>query len=549
MTLMASEDAEMSEGRLVERFERVFPQGSSCIGISGAITVYVRATVYEVLEVCQINENFTVTFGLEFFYVDPELRNFESKILFRDGSPPRSGQIVEHPLYGTSGMYSLQQADGSVFTVSPDQVAHISQPEWGKDTHFKVHFAMPNVVEEPTELAKEQHLEYCTSKGGHILHKIKYLATFREKLELQNMPFDRQMLQIEFVAELPLYSFYFYPLDVNAGSLERRGGHSVPAAWIPESAGDGHEPAILQVKKPHFAGNVSSFDIVIHLRRRSNFYMFNIVFMVFFITSLVSASFFIPPQKIDARAAVSFALLLATVAYKLTIVAWIPVKEYLTFLDIYLLSSFIFQFVAMGENIIVAGCFDDETGEKRPYEGLASSITQWCHHADDVDDMAFRTFFSAWVGWHFLFFLWPRFSYSLFYFIIWIVCWPYEAFNKLSRRFHDTCHARGRVGQVIAPFVPFWSQVAHFHPWRAPGETWTEVYEKNDFPKEKYHQKARSENPFGPTLALSGHCEANGRAEVNFEVSGQEANPGSRLSPRAGRKRPPAAASAPLLDA
>lgn len=484
----------------VVKFQKSLPGGFAEICTQKAITVYVKAEVHEILDVCQVSENFVVTFGLDFYYVDAELSTFQTTMILRDGGS-RRGQIVEHPLYSNSGNYVLKQDDGSLFSASPDKVAHIGDPEWGKDTHFKVSFTMPNMVEEAVTLMHQRKLEYCSSNGGHIVERFKYLATFREKLELHNMPFDRQMFQMEFEAEEPQYVFQFQPLNINAGSLARRGGYSVPAAWVPESPADGLEPAVLQVTKPEHSGNSSSFQIVVHLRRCSQFYVFNVILMVFCLTSSMAEVFMIPAHKIDARAPVSLALLLATVAYKLTLSGWIPVKEYLTFLDIYLLCSFIFQFLAIAENILVAGCYSED-GEARPYSGSLERWTQVCYNADEFDSGFAQILFGLWIGWHVVFMFWHNFAFRSFYFAFWLLRLPYRVFNAISAKVHQTCAAEGAIGRRLAPLNPCWETCAMHLPWRSPGESWQEVYSKNDFPRARYYQQPCTENPFTSSVVV-----------------------------------------------
>ena len=64
-------------------------------------------------------------------------------------------------------------------------------------------------------------------------------------------------------------------------------------------------------------------------------------------------AFSVSPHEVDKRMSVFLTLLLTTVGYTLIISSWLPVKPYLTFLDKYVLASFLVQFASIIETICV----------------------------------------------------------------------------------------------------------------------------------------------------------------------------------------------------
>ena len=77
---------------------RNFPYGPKLkVETHRAVKVKIRVNVQEILKVDQVQETFTAIFVLNFYYVDPALRNFTSNVRYLDdGGIPRDvvGRIV-----------------------------------------------------------------------------------------------------------------------------------------------------------------------------------------------------------------------------------------------------------------------------------------------------------------------------------------------------------------------------------------------------------------------------------------------------------------------
>ena len=90
--------------------------------------------------------------------------------------------------------------------------------------------------------------------------------------------------------------------------------------------------------------NRSSFCVIIHVYRHSEFYVWNVFVLLFLVTTSSALAYVIKPLEIGDRAAILTTILLATLAHKMIAVQWLPVKPYLTFLDKYVLLNFMVQF-------------------------------------------------------------------------------------------------------------------------------------------------------------------------------------------------------------
>eukprot|EP00746_Dinoflagellata_sp_MGD_P044194 gnl/MRDRNA2_/MRDRNA2_207884_c0_seq1.p1 gnl/MRDRNA2_/MRDRNA2_207884_c0~~gnl/MRDRNA2_/MRDRNA2_207884_c0_seq1.p1 ORF type:complete len:361 (+),score=44.49 gnl/MRDRNA2_/MRDRNA2_207884_c0_seq1:372-1454(+) len=281
---------------------------------------------------------------------------------------------------------------------------------------------MLNLVDESQELVHRRELQYCSDAGGHVFEKFKYIAKFSERLELRDMPFDKQILQMKFCAEAKIYHMQFSPLCTEAGSW--LGVNTVPVAW----EFDNELKSQLIVEKPK--GPLSSFSVVVYVQRKPHFYIWNVVFILFFITLASASAFLVKQREIADRAAILFSLLLACVGYKMVICTWMPRKPYLTFLDRYIYLSFGVLFAAALECISIAWYHSSckEKGDVGDIGHLAFNVTQGvgrlvvdtvnkCSNLNDVlydfEKSFVQILYGSWVVWHVLFLVYPRIAFNL----------------------------------------------------------------------------------------------------------------------------------------
>eukprot|EP00930_Biecheleria_cincta_P070793 TRINITY_DN583_c0_g1_i4.p1 TRINITY_DN583_c0_g1~~TRINITY_DN583_c0_g1_i4.p1 ORF type:complete len:565 (-),score=73.53 TRINITY_DN583_c0_g1_i4:259-1878(-) len=375
------------------------------VDVSGAIKVNVRVNVMELVKIDQIQETFKAVFVLNFYYVDPRLRDFQADVKFRqDGKLAEcSGRIVGCPGYDGQTCYVIQCTDG-FRDIPPCDVLQMSQPDWS--TQFDPSFSMMNVVGMPEQILLQRTLEYCSSEGGHVSVKYKYLAEFSERLELQDMPFDRQLLRMKFVAELPLFHLQFAPLMTDAGHLKGGKREDAPdAAPVEWKVSD--KRAILQVMSLEPKDLRARFDVLIHVERKPAFYVWNTFFTLFLLTMSSMIAYLMKPAEVEGRAAVFLTLLLATVGYKFIVSTWMPIKPYLTFLDKYVISSFLFQGVSIAETIFVVWFWcrpirdHDQNWQDGIYNGTYKLRSPPSHECSDfIDNVEFwftKSVFAPWA--------------------------------------------------------------------------------------------------------------------------------------------------------
>ena len=209
---------------------------------------------------------------------------------------------------------------------------------------------------------------------------LNWTVTIHEPLEVNRFPFDRQILKCSFFSdnckmvgwdpEIPppplcperlltcqCGAFYGY----TNWTL-----HGLKAAFVSESENGPWRlnTSILAARSP-------------------DFYLINIVGLLFLIVMFAASVYVIPYDNFSERASVNMTLLLTAVAFKFVTVGWVPQVSYLTLLDWYTIIAILMLMVQVLENFIVAIFSDmDNIGE--------------------IDEMFAISYVVVWVGFHLL---------------------------------------------------------------------------------------------------------------------------------------------------
>ena len=89
----------------------------------------------------------------------------------------------------------------------------------------------------------------------------------------------------------------------------------------------------------------SLYHIKMHAVRKWSFYVSNIAFVMALITSLTFTSFAVDTDSTGDRLAITLTLLLASVAFKYYVEGFLPTVPYLTMIESYIHSCFVFQVI------------------------------------------------------------------------------------------------------------------------------------------------------------------------------------------------------------
>lgn len=240
---------------------------------------------------------------------------------------------------------------------------------WGNnstDPSFKVP-SMDGMVklEEPPEWTPEIFIDECKEemnvideqywKNNHgVYYGLRLIkATVLNSMNLKRFPFDKQILHIKCYSSNCVYHEY----NVNAGRSPY-GTSGVPLHvtyqhfdWQLDDA-LGSRPSSTSEQ----AEDEPDLSIALYVRRKPEFYLYNIVFPTFIIILCSFGTALVPVDDFSSRTSITLTLLLTVVAFKFISISWLPNIPYLTMLDKYSSVSLFSIFLVVFENFIM-GCF------------------------------------------------------------------------------------------------------------------------------------------------------------------------------------------------
>jgi hypothetical protein len=384
-----------------------------------AVKVNMRANILELPAIDPVHETFTAVFVVHLYYIDPVLKDFRTDVTYTtaNGSNVEKQCVITKAWrYSSSGTMRLRCTSGEKKELKPTSIKHIGQPNWDSDTSFRPALTFTNAIGNPQIVKHVRILEYCSVAGGHVFEKYKIEGTFAQRLQLQSMPFDKQVLRIRIESVEPVWRMQLAPLkNCRAGALGN--GKGVPTEWHLDGdvniCGIDVPSARLMVWKLSENCSKSSADIVVHVRRVPDFYVFNVIVVNFVITFMTGAAFVYSPDDFRGRADIQFTILLTSVGYKKSTTSWLPHKSYLTFLDKYIIVNIMFQFVVIAQSFC-AICFactlvqdEDADWQDGSYRGDYSyrppPARECWPRLDPLEKWFAILFYGAWVLVHLVF--------------------------------------------------------------------------------------------------------------------------------------------------
>eukprot|EP00457_Paulinella_chromatophora_P009270 gb/GEZN01009332.1/.p1 GENE.gb/GEZN01009332.1/~~gb/GEZN01009332.1/.p1 ORF type:complete len:416 (+),score=42.68 gb/GEZN01009332.1/:29-1276(+) len=219
---------------------------------------------------------------------------------------------------------------------------------------------------------EENQLElsyYHCLKSGLVMYYHDMIVVFREALELQRFPFDRQLLKVILGSSNCELTQLVLSKDI----------------WLPEAARDtcakcavtGDAAGWKLVGNEMCIENMLFAVMVIKMQREPKFYLWNVVGILFL---LVVASFSVvgsPPSEFGDRQSISVTLVLAAVAFKLVVSSMLPPMPYNTYLDYYVLLSFMLLSLGMLENVVVVKLDNQDLAESVDFYYCAVGAGLW----------------------------------------------------------------------------------------------------------------------------------------------------------------------------
>jgi hypothetical protein len=184
---------------------------------------------------------------------------------------------------------------------------------------------------------------------GAVSYSARMDVTLSANFNLRKFPFDAQTLEV-----------IVHPNRVNLGRVDFIA--TPDAAWMTTEfetysplaswrlAGLGAR--LDQAPGPH-GGEISEMRFEIRLRRRWQFYLWKLCLPLLLMVCLSWSVFWVDPRDLGNQVQIAVTTILTIIAFGLALSFTLPRISYLTFLDAFFLTSYVFVFAAMLELMMV----------------------------------------------------------------------------------------------------------------------------------------------------------------------------------------------------
>mmetsp|Transcript_3186 Transcript_3186/g.7737 ORF Transcript_3186/g.7737 Transcript_3186/m.7737 type:complete len:496 (+) Transcript_3186:117-1604(+) len=240
------------------------------------------------------------------------------------------------------------------------------------DMKSKWHSSARRIVEDVHEAGQDV-------RKIHWKYKYNGIAVFTDQMQLSRFPYDWQRLSIRVISSRPYQKR-------DSGTGETRG---VMRLMPPSDIGAGTFNIsafplsnVFDIDSPHVTATPTTtsplmssvcsihpkikFSVV--MKRRPKYYINTALLPMFFITAVGMSSFAIPIQSAEGeyavgdKLAVSVTAMLGGVVFRFSSSAELPQLGYLTYMDWYLLSCEITQYMTVAQNVIGYRYYEENDG-------------------------------------------------------------------------------------------------------------------------------------------------------------------------------------------
>ena len=234
--------------------------------------------------------------------------------------------------------------------------------------------------------------EETYSKANNIYYAfLNWTVTINEAFEIHQFPFDRQVLKCEIYSSnckltqwdkaIPLYPMA--PDDCEFGVAYSFDNWVLSDVMVTFGSAGEDGPW--------------SMACSILAARVPEYYLFNIVGILFLIVMFAASVYAIPISDFSSRVSVNITLLLTAVAFKFVTNTWVPQVSYLTLLDKYTMIAIFMLMVQVLENFIVALRSDHENVDDHDgYFAIIYTVSWILFHVVILIGNKFNWFCKSW---------------------------------------------------------------------------------------------------------------------------------------------------------
>ena len=208
--------------------------------------------------------------------------------------------------------------------------------------------------------------EVSISPKGEVKYLQRVWGSFSQPLQLENFPFDQQVLSIQIVA----VRYTVDEVQLIADPQKRSGiADQVSVTdWKITGWKTGNEP----FQPGSDSIPIPGFELSVSAERRVDYFIVNVIIPLFLIVAMSWVVFWIEPKESSGtKISIAATSMLTLIAYRFAIGASIPKLSYLTRLDEFILWSTVLIFMTLLEAVFTSSC------EKSGKFDLALTIDKW----------------------------------------------------------------------------------------------------------------------------------------------------------------------------
>jgi hypothetical protein len=187
------------------------------------------------------------------------------------------------------------------------------------------------------------------SPHGIVSFFTKYRTTLHVPLELRSFPFDQQIINLRITSRSWGANNVTFVNFCTEEALEDMLVNMDMQDW------ENLTPLSVYEEKPFMSEdrrNYSQICLEIQLKRKTGYYLKNIIFLVMLISIMEWAVFFLDPLALDSRLSIGVTLFLAAVAFNFVIAEEIPRVSHSTHVSKYFLVTYTSLMLSIVENVI-----------------------------------------------------------------------------------------------------------------------------------------------------------------------------------------------------
>ena len=184
---------------------------------------------------------------------------------------------------------------------------------------------------------------------GSINYVERFHAILSSKFELRRFPFDSQALLIvvhPFVRQAGQIEFTSYSRE--AWAIKEFTQYSSLAQWNLQGVGS-------SIGHSHLYGNMHAPEarFTINVKRRYNFYLWKVFLPLLLMVLLSWSVFWVEARDLSNQVQIAVTTILTVIAFAFAISATMPRVPYLTYIDAFFLTCYVFVFLAIVELMVV----------------------------------------------------------------------------------------------------------------------------------------------------------------------------------------------------